>query len=574
MGQINFTCTIGGVFNLHNNKRASKLSVIPLGGTGEIGKNLLVFEYEDSIVVIDGGVKFPEDELLGIDLVIPDITYLEKNRDRIKGLFITHGHEDHIGGLPFILPKLNIPIYGTRLTLGLVQAKLQERTPYPESMVHVIEPGEPIRAGVFEVEAFRVTHSIPDAVGYSLLTPVGRVIYTGDFKVDYTPIDGHNMDLGKLAAWGQEGVLALLCDSTNSERPGVTVSEKIVGKVLREWFERAQGKIIMASFASNVHRIQQAINAAADIGRKICVVGRSMENVVNTSIELGYLKLPQENILIPSSEVGSMPPEKLLVLTTGSQGEPLAALTRMATRSHRQINVMPGDMVVMAATPIPGNEKLVGKTINHLYQIGAEVVTKEMGQVHVSGHANQEEIKLVIRLTQPRFLIPHHGEIRHQAGFRKIGQSLGYADEDIAITQLGSRVELSPNRMEFGERVEAGSVYIDGLGVGDVGYIVLKDRQQLAQDGVVVVVAALSKSKPYKILSGPDIISRGFTFMKEADALIDGAKKDVIGSIERQFEKDQTEWGALKSNIRDSLGKYLWEKTRRRPMILPVLLHF
>ncbi|SDH09340.1 ribonuclease J [Desulfosporosinus hippei] len=557
-----------------HNKRASKLSVIPLGGTGEIGKNLLVFEYEDSIVVIDGGVKFPEDELLGIDLVIPDITYLEKNRERIKGLFITHGHEDHIGGLPFILPKLNIPIYGTRLTLGLVQAKLQEKNPYPESLVHVIEPGEPIRAGVFEVEAFRVTHSIPDAVGYSLLTPVGRVIYTGDFKVDYTPIDGYNMDLGKLAAWGQEGVLALLCDSTNSERPGVTISEKIVGKVLREWFERAQGKIIMASFASNVHRIQQAINAASDIGRKICVVGRSMENVVNTSIELGYLKLPQENILIPSSEVGSMQPEKLLVLTTGSQGEPLAALTRMATRSHRQINVMPGDMVVMAATPIPGNEKLVGKTINHLYQIGAEVVTKEMGQVHVSGHANQEEIKLVIRLTQPRFLIPHHGEIRHQAGFRKIGQSLGYVDEDIAITQLGSRVELSPDRMEFGERVEAGSVYIDGLGVGDVGYIVLKDRQQLAQDGVVVVVAALSKSKPYKILSGPDIISRGFTFMKEADALIDGAKKDVIGSIERQFEKDQIEWGALKSNIRDSLSKYLWEKTRRRPMILPVLLHY
>ncbi|MDR3543381.1 MAG: ribonuclease J, partial [Desulfosporosinus sp.] len=456
-------------------------------------------------------------------LVIPNISYLEKNRDRIKGIFITHGHEDHIGGLPFILPKLNIPLYGTKLTLGLVQAKFRERTPYPESLVNIIEPGQPIQVGAFEVEAFRVTHSVPDAVGYSLLTPVGRVIYTGDFKVDYTPIDGQNMDLGKLAAWGEEGILALLCDSTNAERPGVTMSEMVVGKALREWFERAKGKIIMASFASNVHRIQQAIDAAADIGRKVCVVGRSMENVVRTAIELGYLILPGEDILVDSSEVGMMPPERLLVLTTGSQGEPLAALTRMATKSHRQINVMEGDMVILAATPIPGNEKLVGKTINHLYQIGADVVTKDMGLVHVSGHANQEEIKLVIRLTRPRFLIPHHGEIRHQVALRRIGRTLGYSDQDIALTQLGSRVELSPDRMEFGERVEAGSVYIDGLGVGDVGQIVLRDRQQLAQDGVVVVIAALSQGKPYRLLYGPDIISRGFTFMKEAGELVDGA---------------------------------------------------
>ncbi len=552
----------------------SKLSVIPLGGTGEIGKNLLVFEYEDSIVLIDGGVKFPDEELLGIDLVIPDITYLEKNRERIKALFITHGHEDHIGGLPFILPKLNIPIYGTKLALGLVKAKFQERTPYPESLMHVLEPGVPILAGAFEVEAFRVTHSIPDAVGYSLLTPVGRVVYTGDFKVDYTPIDNQHMELGKLAAWGEEGILALLCDATNAERSGVTWSEMAVGKALREWFERAEGKIIMATFASNVHRLQQAIDAATDIGRKVCVVGRSMENVVRTATELGYLKLPNENTLVASSEVGTMPPEKLLVLTTGSQGEPLAALTRMATRSHRQINVQAGDMVIIAATPIPGNEKLVGKTINHLYQIGAEVVTKEMGQVHVSGHANQEEIKLVIRLARPRFLIPHHGEIRHQAGFRKIGHSLGYSDQDIALTQLGSRVELSPDQMKFGERVEAGSIYIDGLGVGDVGHLVLKDRQQLGQDGVVVVVAALSKTKPYRVMSGPDIISRGFTFMKEADILVEGAKKEVLNSIEVQIRKDQMEWGILKANIRENLSKYLWDKTRRRPMIMPVLLDY
>ncbi|KUO78665.1 MAG: ribonuclease J [Desulfosporosinus sp. BRH_c37] len=554
--------------------KTSKLSVIPLGGTGEIGKNLLIFEYEDSIVLIDGGVKFPDEELLGIDLVIPNIAYLEKNRDRIKGIFITHGHEDHIGGLPFILPKLNIPIYGTKLTLGLVQAKFRERKPYPDSLVNIIEPGQPIQAGAFEVEAFRVTHSIPDAVGYSLLTSVGRVVYTGDFKVDYTPIDGQNMDLGKLAAWGEEGILALLCDSTNAERSGVTMSEMVVGKALREWFERAKGKIIMASFASNVHRIQQAIDTAADIGRKVCVVGRSMENVVRTATELGYLKLPDADILVDSSEVGKLLPERLLVLTTGSQGEPLAALTRMATKSHRQINVLEGDMVILAATPIPGNEKLVGKTINHLYQIGAEVVTKEMGLVHVSGHANQEEIKLVIRLTRPRFLIPHHGEIRHQVALRRIGHTLGYSDQDIAITQLGSRVEISQDRMEFGESVEAGSVYIDGLGVGDVGQIVLRDRQQLAQDGVVIVIAALSKGKPYRLLSGPDIISRGFTFMKEAGELVDGAKIVASSTLESQMQRDQIEWGVIKTALRESTGNYFWEKTRRRPMILPVLLQY
>ncbi|KLU66272.1 ribonuclease J 1 [Desulfosporosinus acididurans] len=552
--------------------KTSKLSVIPLGGTGEIGKNIIAFEYEDSIIVIDGGVKFPDEELLGIDLVIPDIAYLEKNRERIKGLFITHGHEDHIGGLPFILPQLNIPIYGTKLTIGLVMAKFQERAPYPESLVHTIEPGELIQAGAFQVEAFRVTHSIPDAVGYSLLTPIGRVVYTGDFKVDYTPIDGQNMELGKLAGWGEEGILALICDSTNAERPGVTMSERVVGKTLREWFERAEGKIILASFASNVHRIQQAIDAADDIGRKVCVVGRSMESVVRTAIEMGYLKMPAQEILIESSEVDKIPRSGLLVLTTGSQGEPLAALTRMATGSHRQIKVETGDMVIIAATPIPGNEKLVGKTINHLYQIGAEVVTKEMGQVHVSGHANQEELKLVIRLARPRFLIPHHGEVRHQVALRRIGHMLGYEDKDIALTQLGSRVELSADRMEFGASVEAGSVNIDGLGVGDVGQIVLRDRQQLAQDGVVIVVAAISKAKPCTLISGPDIISRGFTFMKDAAELIEGAQKVGNSALTVQLEKDQIEWVTLKGALRDSLGNYFWEKTHRRPMILPVLV--
>ncbi|MGE4271589.1 MAG: ribonuclease J [Desulfitobacterium sp.] len=551
-----------------------KLSVIPLGGTGEIGKNLLVFEYGDSIIVIDGGVKFPDDELLGIDLVIPDITYLEKHKHKILGIFITHGHEDHIGGLPFILPKLQVPVFGTKLTLGLVKAKLRERGGYPEDKFRVINPGEPIKAGDFEVEAFRVTHSIPDAVGYGILTPVGRVIYTGDFKVDYTPIDGQEMDLGKLSAWGQEGVLALLCDSTNAERSGSTISEKVVGKTLMDAFSRAEGKIIMATFASNVHRIQQAIEAAAILKRKICVVGRSMEAVVATARDLGYLHLPDPEILIDASDVNEIAPSRLLILTTGSQGEPLAALTRMATGSHRQVNVTQGDTVVISATPVPGNEKLIGRTINHLFQIGADVITKDMGLVHVSGHANQEEIKLVIRLTRPKFLIPHHGEVRHQAAFRKIGNLMGYDDKKIALTQLGSRVLLDIGTMELADRVESGSVFVDGLGIGDVGQIVLRDRQQLSQDGVVVVVAALSKGSPTTLVSGPDIISRGFTFMKEAEELVEGAKKIVVASIETQIGRERWEWGVLRGGIHESLSQYLWDRTRRRPMILPVLLQF
>lgn len=552
---------------------ASKLSVIPLGGTGEIGKNLIVFEYAESIVVIDGGVKFPDDELLGIDLVIPDITYLKQNIKRLKGIFITHGHEDHIGGLPFILPDLKVPVYGTKLTLGLIREKLKERGNYPESLLRTIEPGTPIKAGEFEVEGFRVTHSIPDCLGYSLLSPVGRVIYTGDFKIDYTPIDGQEMDLGRLSVWGQEGVLALICDSTNAERPGVTMSEKSVGKTLEDWFGKAKGKIIMATFASNVHRIQQAVDAALDHRRKVCVVGRSMEQVVNVSRELGYLQIPEDTI-IEAADINKISPSRLVVLTTGSQGEPMAALTRMATGNHRQVSVLPDDLVIIAATPVPGNEKLIGRTINFLYQLGAEVVSKDLAQVHVSGHGSQEEIKLVIRLTRPRFLIPHHGEVRHQAAFRRIGRALGYADQDIAITQLGSRVNLSAERMELGEKVEAGSVFVDGLGIGDVGQIVLRDRQQLSQDGVVVVVAALGRENPQNIISGPDIISRGFTFMKEAGELVEGARKTVTLAMETQLRNGEYEWGVLKAVVRDSLSNFFWEKTGRRPMILPVLLQF
>lgn len=551
-----------------------KLSFIPLGGTGEIGKNLLVFEYGDTIIAIDGGVKFPDDELLGIDLVIPDITYLEKRKEKVKGIFITHGHEDHIGGLPFILPKLQVPVYATKLTIGLVRAKLQERGGYPEELLRVIDPGQPINAGELEIEAFRVTHSIPDAVGYGILTPEGRVIYTGDFKVDYTPIDGQEMDLGKLAAWGQEGVLALLCDSTNAERAGATMSERVVGKTLRDAFSRAEGKIIMATFASNVHRIQQAIDAAFELKRKVCVVGRSMEQVVSTSRELGYLHLPDPDMLIEVSSVNEVASSRLLILSTGSQGEPLAALTRMATGSHRQVNIAPGDTVVISATPVPGNEKLVGRTINHLFQSGADVITKDMGLVHVSGHASQEEIKLIIRLTRPKFLIPHHGEVRHQAAFRKIGNLMGYEDKKIAMTQLGSRVVLTSDTMGIAERVESGSVYVDGLGIGDVGQIVLRDRQQLSQDGVVVVVAALSKGQPTTLVTGPDIISRGFTFMKEAEELVEGAKKVVATAIEAQLQRERWEWGLIRGAIHESLSQYLWDKTRRRPMILPVLLQF
>lgn len=548
-----------------------KLSVIPLGGTGEIGKNLLVFEYGDSIVIIDGGVKFPDDELLGIDLVIPDISYLAKKKDKLKGLFLTHGHEDHIGGLPYILPKLGIPVYGTKLTLGLVREKLKERGGYPTSLLRVIEPGVELRMGELKLEAFRVTHSIPDSVGYSILSPVGRVIYSGDFKIDHTPIDGQEMDLGRLAAWGQQGVLALICDSTNAERPGVTMSEKAVGQTLVEWFGRAEGKVILATFASNVHRIQQAIDAAAEFHRKVCVVGRSMEQVVAVARELGYLQLPDEDILIESSEVNKLAPSRLLVLTTGSQGEPLAALTRMATGNHRQINVLPKDMVIIAATPVPGNEKLVGRTINNLYLLGAEVVHKDLAKVHVSGHASQEEIKLLIRLTRPRFLVPHHGEVRHQVAFQQLGKGMGYADDQVVLTRIGSRVEFTSEQMRLGESVESGDVYVDGLGIGDVGQIVLRDRQVLAQDGMVTVVVVIAKDQPGQMRLGPEIISRGFTYVRESEELIDGAKK-VVGQVVAGQGGEQLDWGGLKTSLREELATYFWEKTRRKPMILPVIL--
>lgn len=551
-----------------------QLNIIPLGGTGEIGKNLIVFEYGDSIMVIDGGVKFPDEELLGIDLVIPDISYLEKRKEKIKGIFITHGHEDHIGGLPYILPKLQVPVYGTKLTLGMVRVKLQEKEGYPEELLRVIQPGEVIQAGDFQVEAFRVTHSIPDAVGYGIMTPLGRVIYTGDFKIDHTPIDGQEMDLGKLAVWGQEGVLALLCDSTNAERTGSTLSERVVGKTLMDTFSKAQGKIIMATFASNVHRIQQAIDAAALLHRKVAVVGRSMVQVVDTAKELGYLHLPDEDMLIDPSNISEIPSSRLLILTTGSQGEPLAALTRMATGSHRMVNVSEGDTVVISATPVPGNEKLIGRTINHLFQVGADVVTKDINLVHVSGHANQEEIKLIIGLTRPKFLIPHHGEIRHQHAFRKLAMLMGYANNQVAITKIGSKVVLTEEKMVLGEKVESGSVYVDGLGIGDVGEIVLRDRQQLSRDGVVVVVAVLSKGHPTTLIYGPEITSRGFTFMKEAEELVEEARKVARTSLETQLQKDNWEWGVLRGSLQESLNRYFWEKTRRNPMILPVLLRF
>ena len=550
----------------------SNLSVIPLGGTGEIGKNLLVFEYGQTMAAIDGGVKFPDDEQLGIDLVIPDISYLERNRDRLFGIFLTHGHEDHIGGLPFILPRLNVPVYGTPLTIGLVREKLKERGGYPESLLRIMQPGVAVKSGELEIESFRVTHSIPDSVGYSILSPVGRVIYTGDFKVDHTPIDGQEMDLGRLATWGREGVLALLCDSTNAERPGVTLSEKTVGQTLHHWFSLAEGKIILATFASNVHRVQQAIDAAADYRRKVCVVGRSLEQTVSVARELGYLRLPEDDILVEPAAVGEISPSRLLVLTTGSQGEPMAALTRMASGSHRQISVLPHDQVIIAATPVPGNEKLIGRTINQLYQLGAEVISKDAAHVHVSGHASQEEIKLVIRLVRPKFLIPHHGEFRHQVALRRLGRTLGYSDEQIAITELGSRVVLSSEAMQLGEKVEAGSVYVDGLGIGDVGQIVLRDRQQLAQDGVVVAVVALAKGDPPTVISGPDIISRGFTLMREAGDLVEGAKKTVAKALEVKLRHDPRDHGGLKQTIREALSQELWAKTGRSPMILPVVV--
>ncbi len=550
-------------------KVSNKLNIIPLGGLGEIGKNMTAFRYGNDIILIDAGLMFPEDDMLGIDLVIPDITYLVENQDKLKGIFLTHGHEDHIGALPFILKQLDVPVYGTALTLGILEGRLDEAG-VSTANLHVIKSGDRVRAGVFKLEFMRVNHSIPDAIGMAIHTPVGLIVHTGDFKIDQTPVDGQVMELNRFAEYGDRGVLLMMADSTNAERPGYTQSEKFVGETFDNEFRHAKHRIIVATFSSNVHRIQQICDTAVKFRRKVAVMGRSMVNVVNISLKLDYLKVP-EGLLIDIDDIRNYSNDQVVVICTGSQGEPMSALTRMSMGENRKVQIVPGDTVIISAAPIPGNEKMVSNTINHLYMLGAEVVYEKANGVHVSGHASQEELKLMHHLVRPKFFMPVHGEYRHLVKHARLAESLGMDPKNIMIAQNGSVVELSRDKICVNGKVMAGKVLIDGLGVGDVGNIVLRDRRQLSQDGIMIVVVGVD-SATNQIVSGPDIVSRGFVYVREAEDLMVEAKGRVQDALDKCEERNHTEWSTLKVAIRDSLGRFLFEKTRRRPMIIPIIM--
>lgn len=551
------------------NKTQQKLNIIPLGGLGEIGKNMTVFKYGEDIIIVDAGLAFPEDDMLGIDLVIPDISYLMENKDKIRAIFLTHGHEDHIGALPYVLKKLDLPVYGTALTLGILQGRLKQNG-VSSSQLKTVQPGEFIRAGSFKVEFIRVNHSIPDAVAIAIHTPLGVVLHTGDFKIDQTPVDGQVTQFSKLAELGNKGVLMLLADSTNVERPGYTPSEKIVGKTFDEEFRYAKSRIIVATFSSNVHRIQQVVESAVRYNRKVAIIGRSMVNVVSIAMELGYLNVP-EGTLIDIDETNNYRPEQVVIITTGSQGEPMSALTRMAMSDHKKVGIVPGDTVIISATPIPGNEKGVSRTIDHLFKLGAEVIYEKSLGIHVSGHASQEEIKLMHNLLRPKFFMPVHGEYRMLVKHSKLAQALGMPKQNIVIAENGSVVDVTNDSVGINNKVTAGKVLVDGLGVGDVGNIVLRDRRQLSQDGILIVVVTIDK-QDCSVVAGPDIVSRGFVYVREADDLMENAKEKVQVALNKCQENGVSEWSAIKSAVRDSLSRFLYEKTRRRPMILPVIM--
>lgn len=547
----------------------ARLQVIPLGGLGEIGKNMLAIKYQDTIVVIDAGLMFPEDELLGIDMVIPDITYLIENRDKVKAILLTHGHEDHVGALPYVLREINPPIYGSKLTMGIVSGKLKEQNMNNVQMI-VVKPRDKVKFDSLEVEFFRVSHSIPDCMGIAIHTPVGVVLHTGDIKIDQTPVDGQVTDFRKMAELGENGVLLMLSDSTNADRPGFTNSEKLVGNTFDELFGKCSGRIIVTTFASNIHRIQQVVTTAHKYERKVAIVGRSMVNNVNISNELGYIDLP-DKILIDMEEINNYPPEKLVVVTTGSQGEPMSALTRMATADHRWVGIMPGDTVIISATPIPGNEKLVSRTIDLLFKQGADVIYERDMGVHVSGHAAQEGLKLLINLIKPKYFIPVHGEYRHLIKHAQLAENLGIPRSRIFVAENGQIIEIGKKKASVAGKVTAGKVLVDGLGVGDVGNIVIRDRKQLSQDGIMIVVVTIDKESG-DVVAGPDIVTRGFVYVRESEHLIENAKLKVKEALDVCARKNITEWAVIKSQVRDKLGKHLYEKTGRRPMILPIIM--
>ncbi len=548
-----------------------KLLIIPLGGMGEIGKNMTVIQYGKEILLIDSGLMFPEEEMLGIDIVIPDITYLIENKEYIKGILITHGHEDHIGALPYVLQQINAPLYGTKLTLGLVEGKLKEtRLNKKNISMNVVKPPTTINIGSFAVDFIRVNHSIPDAVGFAIHTPVGIICHTGDFKLDQTPVNGEKADLHKFAELGSKGVLALLSDSTNAEREGYTMSEKVVGHTIEDIFKTVTGRIIVATFASNIHRIQQIFDAAYKNDRKVAVVGRSMVNVVNIALDLGYLTIPK-SLLMDLDELNRLPKEKVVIITTGSQGEPMSALTRMAMSEHKKVEIMPEDTVLISASPIPGNEKFIARTIDHLFKKGANVIYEAISGVHVSGHASQEELKLMLNLVRPKFFIPVHGEYRHLVHHSHLAMEVGIPSENIFIVENGRILEFTKDSCRMAGRVTAGKVLVDGLGVGDVGNIVLRDRKQLSQDGILIVVVAIDKETG-EVVSGPDIISRGFVYVRESEELMEQAREKVKQALRKCQEENISEWSTIKSQVREHLGKLLFEQTRRRPMILPIIM--
>ena len=550
--------------------KKSNLKIIPLGGLLEIGKNITVIEYEDDIILVDCGLGFPEDDMLGVDLVIPDITYLEKNKDKIRGLVITHGHEDHIGGIPYLLKQINVPIYATRLTAGLISNKLEEHNLLRSTRLKEVKQGQTITLGCMKVEFIRITHSIPDACALAITTPVGTIVHTGDFKIDYTPIDGEIIDLGRLAAIGNKGVLALMSDSTNAERKGYTMSESTVGDILDKLFVNCIKRIVVATFSSNVHRVQQIVNSAVKYKRKIAVCGRSMCNMIETARKLGYIKVP-DNVFIDIDMIKSYPDDSLVIITTGSQGEPMSALTRMAAGEHKKVQITPNDLIIISANPIPGNEKYISKVIDDLMTIGAEVIYNALQDIHVSGHACQEEQKLMLTLIKPKYFIPVHGEFRQLIAHAETAKILGISHENIFITENGKVLELNEEEAKFTGHVQSGNVLVDGLGVGDVGNIVLKDRQKLSQDGLIIVVITMD-SRNGKIVAGPDVISRGFVYVRESENLMEEIKRLLREELGKCEEKHITDWATLKLVVREELGDYIYKKTKRQPMLIPIIM--
>ena len=550
--------------------KKSNLKIIPLGGLEEIGNNMTIFEYEDEIIIVDCGLEFPTDDMLGVDLVIPDVTYLERNKEKIKGFVITHGHEDHIGAIPYILKQINIPIYGTKLTLGLIKNKLEEHKLLKSTKLHEVQAGEIIKFGKMKVEFIRSCHSIPDAVMLAIYTPVGTVLHTGDFKIDYTPINSEMTDLNRIAEIGNKGVLALLSDSTNAERKGYTMSERTVGQELDKLFVNCTKRIVVATFASNVHRVQQIVNASVANGRKIAVCGRSMINMIETARELGYIDVP-ENVFIDIDMIKNYTDEQLVIITTGSQGETMSALTRMAAGEHKKIVITPNDLIIISANPIPGNEKSVSKVIDDLLQIGADVVYSSLADIHVSGHACQEEQKLIFALAKPKYFIPVHGEYRQLMAHAETAKSMGVEPQNIFMSTNGRIIELNEKEAKLTGSVPCGKILVDGYGVGDVGNVVLRDRQHLSQDGLIVIVMTMD-SATGEIVAGPDVISRGFVYVKESENLMDEVKKFIREEVQMLENRGIRDWSTIKSTLKDHIRDYIFQKTKRNPMILPIIM--